>query len=204
VDTNETISQQQELAGETIGQPVKPEIAAEQAAAGASRAAIEQFTSENGGAGKKAGRGRPKKYPSADEKSLFGNRQAVGAPTGNEIRPENNPPPDPPLDDATIEAGVEGIAEILNTVGTTIVGIVAKKNNCTAQETQDAQDQVKVPELMKKGGKLCAKKYARLIRYAPEMMLGGGFLLWLGSITLTCKSIVANAPKNITPIPQQN
>ena len=47
----------------------------------------------------------------------------------------------------------------------------------------------KIEQAITTGGIQCAKKYAVRLDYAPEIMLGGGLIIWAGQVSLSVKAL---------------
>lgn len=97
-------------------------------------------------------------------------------------------------------AMVEAVTEMMNGLASTIITLVAKKNDASPEETREAVANVQMSERAKKlftlGAMGCAKKYN--LALGPEFMLAGGLLMWGGSIVVTAKMlVVADAPKPV-------
>ncbi|MFN7139647.1 MAG: hypothetical protein ACK4UN_09930 [Limisphaerales bacterium] len=120
---------------------------------------------------------------------------AVDQKPGNNSQPQSNQAPPAPFDETAAKNLVEGGIEVLNEISKTIIGLVAKKHNCTPEETKAAIDGVTISDkaraLIKDGGVLCAKKYSMSTGSAPEMLVGMGLALWGGSVFMTYRAITA-------------
>lgn len=47
----------------------------------------------------------------------------------------------------------------------------------------------KIETAVREGAIRCAKKYSVRLEYAPELMLGGGLLIWAGQVSLSVKTL---------------
>ena len=82
---------------------------------------------------------------------------------------------------------------LLNDSAAAVVRAVAKKETgddvlaATAAESVQMTDRVETT--IKLGAIQCAKKYSVSMKYAPEVMLGGGLLIWFGQVKLAIHSL---------------
>jgi hypothetical protein len=83
----------------------------------------------------------------------------------------------------------------LNDGAAAIVGAIAKKETQDNALSEEAAAAVRMSEkietAIKQGAVLCAKKYAVRLDYAPEMMLGGGLIIWLGQVSMSIRALKA-------------
>jgi hypothetical protein len=101
----------------------------------------------------------------------------------------------PAFDEETARALVEIGCGLLNDGAAAIVRAVAKKETGDDQLADEAAKAVRMSEKIEKaittGGIQCAKKYAVRLDYAPEIMLGGGLVIWAGQVSLSVKALKA-------------
>ena len=100
-----------------------------------------------------------------------------------------------PFDEETARTLVEIGVGLLNDGAAAIVRAVAKKEtgddglaDAAASEIRMSQ---KIEQTIKTGAVQCAKKYAVRLDYAPEIMLGGGLVIWAGQLSLSVKALKA-------------
>lgn len=99
----------------------------------------------------------------------------------------------PPAFDEEMAKKVVGIAiDLLNDGAAAVVRAVAKKETGDMTHANEAADSVRMSEKYREtiefGAIACARKYAVNMAYAPEMMLGGGLVLWLGNVAMVIKA----------------
>ena len=82
---------------------------------------------------------------------------------------------------------------LLNDSAGAVVRAVAKKETGDDVLAATAAESVKMSErveaTIKLGAIQCAKKYSVSMKYAPEVMLGGGLLIWAGQVKLAIHSL---------------
>src|SRR6185503_12705238 len=102
-------------------------------------------------------------------------------------------PPEPTFDEAAATALVEIALGLLNDGAAAIVTAVAKKETGDAALAREAGQSVrmsdKIEAAVKRGACECAKKYSVSTKYSPEVLLGGGLLIWTGQVTLAIKGL---------------
>lgn len=98
----------------------------------------------------------------------------------------------PAFDEATTKKVVEIGIDLLNDGAAAVVRAIAKKQTGDAAHAEEAAQSVRMSEKYREtiefGAVACARKYAVNMAYAPEMMLGGGLVLWLGQIALVVRA----------------
>ena len=98
----------------------------------------------------------------------------------------------PSFDEETARKVVEIAIDLLNDGAAAIVKAIAKKETGDLAHAEEAAQSVRMSERYREtiefGAIACARKYAVNMAYAPEMMLGGGLVLWLGQIALVVKA----------------
>jgi hypothetical protein len=173
----------------TIGD-IGPLPAIERAAA----VAVEQHLSE--------ARGRGKRGP---DKRTRRTRAVPLAPMGNGAADpfvaENPAVPlspgwddaPPTFDEEVAQSLIDVAVGLLNDGAAAVIRAVAKKETGDDVLAAEAAASVRMPEkieaAVKKGAMECAKKYAVRLDYAPEVMLGGGLLIWAGQVVIVKKSL---------------
>lgn len=104
-------------------------------------------------------------------------------------------PDAPTFDEETAREMVEISLGLLNDGAAAIVRAIAKKETGDEQLAIEAGDSVRMGEKIEKtvrtGAIKCAKKYAVRLDYAPEIMLGGGLLVWAGQVKLAVNALKA-------------
>jgi hypothetical protein len=104
-------------------------------------------------------------------------------------------PVPPPFDEEAARTLVEIGIGLLNDAASTIVGAVAKKETGDDALAKEAGAAVRMSEkiehAIKTGAVQCAKKYAVRLDYAPEMMLGGGLIIWAGQVSMSIRTLKA-------------
>jgi len=84
---------------------------------------------------------------------------------------------------------------LLNDGAAAIVRAVAKSQTGDDQLAEQAAKAVRMTEqihaTIEKGAIACAKKYCVRLDYAPEIMFGGGMVIWLGQTGMTIKELRA-------------
>jgi len=101
----------------------------------------------------------------------------------------------PAFDEATASALVNIAVNLLNDGAAAIVRAVAKKETGDDALANEAAKSVRmageIENSVKKGALECCKKYAVRLDYAPEIMLGGGMVVWAGQVGMTIKDLKA-------------
>jgi hypothetical protein len=101
----------------------------------------------------------------------------------------------PPVDDASLRAGVAGIVRIAETGAVVYVASVAKKETgnpeIVSRTSEAARPSAEVRELLINGGVGCWKKYFPNTPIGPEAELGGGFLMWGNQIRVLIEELRA-------------
>lgn len=165
----------------------------------ASDVAVEQFQSESK---KSRGQRGPDKKPRKIRPKNGVPMDGLGVGADPALGPQGPPEPlegwgvaDPPFDDKTAETLVEIATGLLNDGAAALVRAVAKKEtgdqvlaDAAAKEVRMSQ---KIEACVKRGAVECAKKYAVRLDYAPEVMLGGGLLLWAGQLSMSIQALKA-------------
>lgn len=162
----------------------------------ASASAVDQHLSESK---KSRGQRGPDKRP----------RKARGVPleslgNGTVETPLEESPPEPlggivesqpAFDEETARTLVEISVGLLNDGASAIIRAIAKKETGDDKLAEEAAQSVRMSEkietTVKAGGLACAKKYAVNMAYAPELMLGGGLVIWAGQVTMTGRALRA-------------
>jgi hypothetical protein len=102
---------------------------------------------------------------------------------------------EPTFDEETAREMVEIGIGLLNDGAAAIVRAIAKKETGDEKLATEAGESVRMSEKIEKtvktGAVKCAKKYAVRMDYAPEIMLGGGLVIWAGQVTMTAKALRA-------------
>jgi hypothetical protein len=125
--------------------------------------------------------------------------ESVGAGTDEARLEEGTPAPlggvvaaVPAFDEETTRKVVQIGIDLLNDGAAAIVRAVAKKETGDVTHAEEAAQSVRMSEKYRDtiefGAIACARKYAVNMAYAPEMMLGGGLVLWLGQISLVIRA----------------
>lgn len=114
---------------------------------------------------------------------------ATPAPLGGFVETE------PAFDEETARQVLDIGLGLLNDGASAIVRAIAKKETGDEKLASEAADAVRMSEkidaAVRTGGLLCAKKYAVRMEYAPEMMLGGGLVIWAGQILASVRALKA-------------
>jgi hypothetical protein len=101
----------------------------------------------------------------------------------------------PAFDEATAGALVNIAVNLLNDGAAAIVRAVAKKETGDDQLANEAAQAVRmageIENSVKKGALECCKKYAVRLDYAPEIMFGGGLVIWAGQVGMTLRDLKA-------------
>ena len=161
-----------------------------------SAGAVDQFLSESAKTPGKRGPDKKPRKPRGVSASPLGNSQ------GEAPLAEGSPTPLEPLvvesasfDEETARQLVEIGVGLLNDGAAAIVRAVAKKETGDDKLADEAANAVRMSEkiesAVKTGGVLCAKKYAVRMDYAPELMLGGGLIIWAGQVSMSVKALKA-------------
>jgi hypothetical protein len=99
----------------------------------------------------------------------------------------------PTFDEETARSLVEIGCGLLNDGAAAIVRAIAKKETGDEKLAEEAGAAVRMSEKIEKavtlGAIQCAKKYAVRLEYAPEIMLGGGLVIWAGQVSLSIKAL---------------
>ena len=99
------------------------------------------------------------------------------------------------FDEETARELVEIGLGLLNDGAAAIVRAVAKNQTGDEKIADEAGQQVRMSEKIeasvRKGAVACAKKYAVRLDYAPEMMLGGGLVIWAGQVAMSVRALKA-------------
>lgn len=102
---------------------------------------------------------------------------------------------EPTFDEETAREMVEIGIGLLNDGASAIVRAIAKKETGDEKLAIEAGESVRMTEKIEKtvktGAVKCAKKYAVRMDYAPEIMLGGGLVIWAGQVSMTAKALRA-------------
>lgn len=102
---------------------------------------------------------------------------------------------EPSFDEATARQVVEIGLGLLNDGAAAIIRAIAKKETGDEKLAEEAAQSVRMTEkiegTIKTGAIACAQKYAVNLAYAPELMLGGGLIIWGGQITMTGRALKA-------------
>jgi len=162
----------------------------------ASNAAVDAHLSDPAIA-RKRGRG-PDKKPRRPRVPVGDLANGAGEPSLEGISAEPlafSVPTVPAFDEETARALVDIAIGLLNDGAAGIVRAIAKKetgdDTLSAEAAGAVRMSEKVEAAIKTGAIQCAKKYAVRLDYAPEMMLGGGLLIWLGQVSLSVKALKA-------------
>lgn len=82
--------------------------------------------------------------------------------------------------------------DLLNDGAAAVVKAIAKHETGDALHAEEAGQSVRMSEKYREviefGANACAKKWALNMAYAPEMMLGGGLVLWLGHVVTVVRA----------------
>ena len=161
----------------------------------AAATAVEQHLSESRGRGKRGPDKRPRRprtvplEPMGNGSAEFHRPEAPPIPL--EIGWEQPPPP---FDEALAESLVVVSIGILNYGAAAVIRAIAKKETGDDLLASEAAASVRMPEkieaAVKQGALACAKKYAVRLDYAPEVMLGGGLLIWTSQILVVKRNLV--------------
>lgn len=178
-----------------------PAIALVEKLNGASATAVGQHLAES-----KKGRGKrgPDKSPGSRPSRAKNPVPLESLANGTTATPLAEGPPTPltgvvddvpAFDEETARALVEIGCGLLNDGAAAIVRAVAKKETGDDKLADEAANAVRMSEKIEKaittGGIQCAKKYAVRLEYAPEIMLGGGLVIWAGQVSLSVKALKA-------------
>ncbi len=161
----------------------------------ASAIAVEQHLSESRGRGKRGPDKRPRRRAAVPLDNLA---NGAGDPFVAEAPPVPLEAgwqlPAPTFDEETAIALVEVAIGLLNDGASAVIRAIAKKETgddlLAAEAAASARMPEKIEAAVKKGALECAKKYAVRLDYAPEVMLGGGLLIWAGQLLVVKKSLV--------------
>jgi hypothetical protein len=168
----------------------------------ASASAVDLHLSDPATASRRGKRGkdkRPRKLPPQCQPRGVP-VEGLGNGSGDPHLAEGSPSPlfahipePPPFDEATARTLVEIGIGLLNDGAAAIVGAVAKKETGDRALADEAGKAVRMSEkvegAIREGAVLCAKKYAVRLDYAPEMMLGGGLVIWLGQVSMSIRAL---------------
>ena len=98
-----------------------------------------------------------------------------------------------PFDEGAAVALVEIALGLLNDGAAALVTAIAKKETGDASLAKEAGLSVRMSEkieaTVKRGAIECARKYSVNLEYAPEVMLAGGLLIWVGQVSLSVKAL---------------
>jgi hypothetical protein len=126
----------------------------------------------------------------------------VGNGTGEPSLAEAPPAPlagivddTPPFDEETARQVIEIGVGLLNDGAAALIRAIAKRETGDAKLAEEAAQSVRMAEkiegTIKTGAMACAKKYALAMTYAPELMLGGGLVIWAGQVVLASRALKA-------------
>ena len=125
---------------------------------------------------------------------------SMGNGTGEALLEEGTPSPlggvvsvEPAFDAETAREMVEIAVGLLNDGASAVIRAIAKKetgDDVLAEEAaKDVRMSEKIENAVKIGAVKCAEKYAVRLDYAPELMLGGGLVIWAGQVSLQAKAL---------------
>jgi hypothetical protein len=99
------------------------------------------------------------------------------------------------FDEETCRQVVEIAVGLLNDGAAAVIRAIAKRETGDEKLAEEAAQSVRMSEkiegTVKTGAIACARKYAVNMAYAPELMLGGGLIIWGGQITMTSRALKA-------------
>ena len=159
----------------------------------ASAIAVEQHLSDARGRGKRGPDKRPRRR--AVPLAPMGNGAADPFVAENPAIPLSPGWDDAPptFDEEVAQSLIDVAVGLLNDGAAAVIRVAAKKETGDDALANEAAASVRMPEkieaAVKKGAMECAKKYAVRLDYAPEVMLGGGLLIWAGQIMVVRKSL---------------
>lgn len=178
---------------------IDPASALAQKLDGASASAVDQHLSETKrGHGQRGKDKRPRKPRAKDAVPVA--EMGQGAPDA--LLEDATPTPlggvvadAPPFDEETARQVIEIGVGLLNDGAAAIVRAIAKKETGDVKLAEEAAKDVRMGErvdtTIKFGAMAVAKKYAVRMEYAPEVMLGGGLVIWAGQIMATVRALKA-------------
>ena len=156
---------------------VQPDLGAAISAAG--NAALQQHAIENPA---KRKIGRPRKNPVSVGGLGNGSDPAPLAGDPSNFVPVEFSPPQPPIDEETVKALAEGLAGLLEDLGSGWLRSQVLKATRDVHLADEAAKGGKMSDSTRKmivfGTVQCARKYLDSIEYAPEVALGGGLALY--------------------------
>lgn len=101
----------------------------------------------------------------------------------------------PAFDEETAKQIIEIALGLLNDGAGAVIRAIAKKETGDEKLADEAAASVRMSEkiegTIKTGAVACARKYAVNMAYAPEIMLGGGLVIWAGQVTMTGRALKA-------------
>jgi len=126
----------------------------------------------------------------------------MGNGTGEASLEEGSPAPlggfvdaQPTFDEETCRQVVDIACGLLNDGASAVIRAIAKRETGDEKLAEEAAQSVrmapKIESTVKIGAVACARKYAVKMAYAPEMMLGGGLLIWAGQVAMTGRALKA-------------
>lgn len=162
----------------------------------ASVTAIEQHLSESKkGRGKRGPDKKPRKPRVVSLEKMGNGADPALLEEGPPSPLEPELPAEPTFDEETTRTLIEIGCGLLNDGAAAVVRAVAKKETCDEKLADEAAAAVRMSEkiesAVKTGAMLCAKKYAMRMDYAPEVILGGGLVIWAGQVSLSVKALRA-------------
>lgn len=173
-----------------------------------SAGAVDQFLGESK---KRRGERGPDKRPRAKKAVPVAQ---MGGSTDDALLAEGAPAPlggvlvEPaPFDEETARQVIEIGIGLLNDGASAIVRAIAKKETGDEKLAESAAKEVRMTEkidaCVRLGALQCAKKYAVRMEYAPELMLGGGLVIWAGQVAMSVRTLrAAGAALRETPPPK--
>jgi len=101
----------------------------------------------------------------------------------------------PAFDEETTRQVIEIALGLLNDGASAVIRAIAKRETGDDKLADEAANSVRMTEkiegTVKTGALACARKYAVNMAYAPEIMLGGGLIIWGGQVTMTGRALKA-------------
>lgn len=164
---------------------------------GAAASAVDQFLA---GSKKRPGQRGPDQKPRKPRAKNIVPLESLGNAAPDPLLEEGTPTPlggvvveSPAFDEETARQVIEIGVGLLNDGASAIVRAIAKKETGDQKLAEDAAKEVrmgdKVEGAIKLGSMQCAKKYAVQTKYAPELLLGGGLVIWAGQVAASVRAL---------------